>query len=284
MNMLAMQDSALDRHGDAERRDAGHAGQGAALELRAVRQPQIHLQAMWARHADEVLEAQRLRYRIFVEEMGARLSPPAGTPPGVDIDLFDAYCEHLVVRTVETDTEPSEVVGTYRVMTPDAARRVGGFYTETEFDLTRLHALRPKMIELGRSCTDARFRKGGVVMLLWSKLAEYMQCNKLQITFGCASMPMRDGGHAAASLWSLLRGKHLASIEHQVRARLPLPVDELRSDLAVEPPALIKGYLNCGAKVLGAPAWDPDFGTADFPMMLDLNELPASYRKRFIGG
>ena len=68
-----------------------------------------------------------------------------------------------------------------------------------------------------------------------------------------------------------------------MRPRLPLPVDDLRQDLEVEPPALIKGYLKCGAKVLGAPAWDPDFGTADLPMLLDLADLPPSFRKRFIG-
>ena len=66
-------------------------------------------------------------------------------------------------------------------------------------------------------------------------------------------------------------------------SRLPLPVDQLRCDLAVEPPALIKGYLRCGAKVLGPPAWDPEFNTADLPMLIRLNDLPARYRKHFLG-
>ena len=242
------------------------------------------LEAVWARHADDVRAAQRLRHEVFVGEMGARLLPPAGTEPGLDVDMYDRYCEHLLVRTAESDDAPARVVGTYRVLTPAAARLVGGLYTDNEFDLVRLNRLRPRMAELGRSCTEASWRTGAVILLLWSSLAEFMHRNKLDLMIGCASVPMRDGGHAAASLWQALSRTHLAPIEEQVTPRLPLPVDELRTDLEVEPPALIKGYLKCGAKVLGAPAWDPDFGTADLPMMLRLSDLPASYRRRFLRG
>jgi len=168
------------------------------------------------------------------------------------------------------------------VLTPAAARLAGGLYSDTEFDLTRLRALRPSLVELGRSCVDPSWRSGSVILLLWSSLAEFMERNRLHTMIGCASVPMRDGGHVAASLWQRLRASHLAPIEHRVRPRLPLPVDELRGDLPVEPPALIKGYLRCGAQLLGAPAWDPDFGTADLPMMLRLEALPASYRRRFM--
>lgn len=239
------------------------------------------LEAAWVRHADELHSAQHLRWRVFAGEMGARLAPPPGTPAGLDADVFDAFCEHLIVRTCASDDAPAQVVGTYRVLTPAAARLAGGLYSETEFDLTRLRHLRPQMAELGRSCVDPAWRSGAVILLLWAMLAEFMERNRLQVMVGCASVPMRDGGHVAASLWSALQRTHLAPIEHQVRPRLPLPVDELRSDLHVEPPPLIKGYLRCGAKVLGAPAWDPDFGTADLPMMLRLADLPASYRRRF---
>lgn len=241
------------------------------------------LEVLWARHADDVQAAQRLRHRVFADEMGARLRPPPGTPAGLDVDVYDGFCEHLLVRSAETATEPAQVVGTYRVLTPAAARLVGGLYSETEFDLTRLRERLPQAAELGRSCVDAQWRSGAVILLLWATLAEFMNRNGLRLMLGCASVPMRDGGHAAASLWTALRQTHLAPIEHQVRPRLPLPVDELRCDLPVEPPPLIKGYLRCGAQVLGAPAWDPDFGTADLPMMLDLNDLPAAYRRRFIG-
>lgn len=240
------------------------------------------LEVVWARHAEEVVQAQRLRYKVFADEMGANLSPLAGSPDGLDVDRFDAACEHLIVRTVETDDAPSQVVGTYRVLTPAAAKLTGGLYTESEFDLGRLASLRPRMAELGRSCTAEGWRQGGVILLLWASLGEFMQRNGLDMMIGCASVPMHDGGHVAASLWNQLRQKHLAAPERLVQPRLPLPVDDLNGDLDVEPPPLIKGYLRCGARVLGAPAWDPDFGVADLPLLIDLNELPAVYRKRFM--
>lgn len=212
--------------------------------------------------------------------MGARLNTPLA---GHDVDLFDDFCEHLLVR----DTVTEEVIGTYRVLTPAQARRVGSTYSDTEFDLTRLRGLRDRMVELGRSCVHADYRHGGVVLALWGALAEFMVRNRLDTMIGCASIPMLHNGvvsgDVAASIWNQVRQTHLAPIEYHVRARLPLPVEELDGSLAVEPPALIKGYLRLGAKVLGAPAWDPDFNTADLPMLMRIGDLPPRYRKHFLG-
>ena len=238
------------------------------------------IEVSWAKHQDEVREAQRLRYQVFANEMGARL--PA-TIAGHDIDLFDDYCEHLLVRDGNTGT----VVGTYRVLTPAQAKRVGGTYTDTEFDLTRLRNVRERMVELGRSCVHADYRHGGVILSLWGALFEFMSRNQLDTMIGCASIPMLHNGivsgDAAASMWQQLSKSNLASIEFHVRPRLPLPIEELDTNLPVEPPALIKGYLRLGAKILGAPAWDPDFNTADLPMMMQVKDLPLRYRKHFTG-
>ncbi|WP_295642177.1 GNAT family N-acyltransferase [uncultured Methylibium sp.] len=268
------------------------AGPGARADRRSLRcrdaEPpasteRVRLDVAWARDEGEVREAQRLRHLVFAEEMGARLSPPRGTPAGHDVDVFDAYCEHLLVRLLGADDEPGPVIGTYRVLTPAAAQRVGGLYSETEFDLTRLRPLRSKMVELGRSCVHPDHRSGGAILALWGALAEFMVRNELDTMVGCASISMRDGGHVAASLWEQLRHTHLAPIEWQVRPRLPLPVEELDRHLQVEPPPLIRGYLRCGARVLGAPAWDPDFNTADLPMLMRIDDLPAKYRRHFLG-
>lgn len=238
------------------------------------------IEVAWARHLDEVRAAQRLRYSIFAYEMGARLSTPL---PEHDIDLFDDYCEHLLVR----DAESQEVIGTYRVLTPAQALRVGSTYTDTEFDLTRLRNLRERMVELGRSCVHADYRHGGVIMALWGALAEFMVRNQLDTMIGCASIPMMHNGvvsgEVAASIWHQLKQTHLAPIELQVRPRLPLPVEQFNHALTAEPPALIKGYLRLGARILGAPAWDPDFNTADLPMLMRIADLPSRYRKHFLG-
>ena len=238
---------------------------------------------VWARDEDDVRQAQQLRHLVFADEMGARLTVPKGSPAGHDIDLFDPFCEHLLVRAPSVDGEPGPVIGTYRVLTPANAKRVGGLYSDGEFDLTRLRPLRAKMVELGRSCVHPDWRSGGAILALWGALAEFMHRNGLDTMIGCASVSMRDGGHFAASLWEQLRQTHLAPIGWQVSPRLALPVDELRHDLQVEAPPLIRGYLRCGAKVLGAPAWDPDFNTADLPLLLRVEDLPSRYRRHFIG-
>ena len=242
------------------------------------RRVQSTIQVSWAQHQDEVREAQRLRYSVFATELGARLPK---TIEGHDIDVFDDYCEHLLVR----DTATGQVIGTYRVLTPVQAKRIGSTYSDTEFDLTRLRGMRKRMVELGRSCVHVDHRHGGVIMALWGALFEFMDRNRLDTMIGCASIPMLHNGvvtgDVAASIWHQLRQSHLADIQFHVRPRLALPVEQLDHHLSIEPPALIKGYLRLGAKVLGAPAWDPDFNTADLPMMMRTADLPARYKKHF---
>jgi putative hemolysin len=245
--------------------------------------PLPELQVGWARHLDEVRAAQRLRHRVFVDEMGARPAVRHDAPPGHDIDAFDDHCEHLLVRTQESPHAASHVVGTYRVLTPSAARRAGGWYSAQEFDLAALAPLHDDLVELGRSCVDPDWRQGGVIIALWAALADFMQHNRLGTMIGCASVGMRDGGHVAASLWQRLRTTHLADPAWQVRPLLPLPVEQLDHHHQVEAPPLIKGYLRCGARVLGAPAWDPDFNTADLPLMMRLSDLSPRYRRHFLG-
>jgi putative hemolysin len=234
----------------------------------------------WAKHQDEVREAQQLRFNVFATEMGARLKEGL---PGHDIDLFDDFCEHLIIRDEATE----QVIGTYRVLTPAQAKRIGSTYSDLEFDLTRLRPYRERMVELGRSCVHVAHRQGGVIMALWGALAEFMVRNQLDVMIGCASIPMLHqgvvSGEVAASIWHQLKQTHLASVENQVTPRLALPVEQWAVNPSFEPPALIKGYLRLGAKVLGAPAWDPDFNTADLPMLMKISDMPTRYRKHFLG-
>jgi putative hemolysin len=231
----------------------------------------VHL----ARTSAEIREAQRLRYRVFAEEMGARLQ---GSEHGVDEDVFDPYCDHLIV----TDEETGEVLGTYRILSGLTAKRLGGFYSDQEFDLTRLAHLRDRAVELGRSCVHPDRRVGGVIALLWAGLAQYMRQHGYECIIGCASMSMADGGRSAASAYARLADKHMSPAEYRVFPRCPLPLDDLdRSANPVLPP-LIKAYLRVGAWVCGDPSWDPDFNTADLLMMLPLSRVDQRYAKHFM--
>jgi putative hemolysin len=250
--------------------------------------PAVRLEVAWAASEQDVRAAQRLRYRVFAGEMLARLSPPPGTQPGLDADSFDPYCDHLLVRAVQPGDAPgqAEVVGTYRVLPPARARAAGGFYTDTEFDLAPLSALRPRALELGRSCVHPHWRLGGVVLGMWSALAAYMLEQDLDTMIGCASMSVADGGAAARTLWRHLRRSHLADPPWRVRPHTPLPIPAegpaTADDAPLQAPPLIKGYLRCGARLLGPPAFDPAFNTADLPMMLRLQDMAPRYRRHLL--
>jgi putative hemolysin len=242
-------------------------------------------QVGWATDADEVRAAQRLRFDIFVGEMGAQLSPEAMSA-GLDSDRFDACCEHLLVWAVDrTRRLPCQLVGTYRLLTPAGARRAGGLYADQEFDLAPLDPLRDKMIELGRACVRPGWRSGGVILALWAALGQYMVRHGLETMVGCASVGLADGGRFASALWQGVCMTHLARPEWRVAPRCPL---HLIADPAQAPvplramPPLIKGYLRGGARVLGPPSWDAGFNTADLPIMMRMDELSARYRTQFL--
>lgn len=243
-------------------------------QLAKAKKPAFQIE--WANNTNEVKEAQRLRYKVFAEEMGANLPKNID---GLDIDEFDTYCDHLLIR----DQDTLKVVGTYRVLPPHKAKEIGRLYSDSEFDLSRLDHLRPKLVELGRSCVHQDYRSGAVIMALWSGLAQYMQKNGYEIMLGCASIPMADGGHFAASLYNSLDKNHIAPTEFHAFPKLPLPLEKLNGGLDVQPPPLIKGYLKLGAKICSAPAWDPDFNTADVLTMLRLSEINPRYAKHFLG-
>lgn len=233
-----------------------------------------HLHVGLAHTEHEILEAQRLRYQVFGEELGARLP---SRDEGIDRDIFDPHCDHLIVR----DENTAQVVGTYRLLPPEAARKVGSYYSDTEFDLTRLQHLRRRMVEVGRSCIHPDYRSGAVIQLLWGGIARYMSQGGYTHLIGCASIGMQDGGHAAASLYRQLEN-HLAPPEYRVFPRCALPLEKLNDQVAAEMPPLIKGYLRAGSYVCGAPAWDADFNTADLLILLPLVKVEGRYARHFL--
>ncbi|MFV0132426.1 GNAT family N-acetyltransferase [Streptomyces sp. HMX87] len=236
-----------------------------------------------ARDEEDVRAAQRLRHDVFAGEMGALLSGPQ---PGLDVDAFDAYCDHLLVREETT----GEVVGTYRMLPPERAAVAGRLYAEGEFDLTGLDAIRPRLVEVGRSCVHPDHRDGAVIGLIWAGIARYMTDGGHEWLAGCCSVPLADGGALAAATWDRVRNnKHLAPPEYRVRPLLPwAPGTEpsaASADRTVAPaelPALLRGYLRLGAWVCGEPAHDPDFGVADLYVLLSMRRVNPRYLRHFL--
>lgn len=238
----------------------------------------------------QVAAAQRLRHRVFAGELGATLNSSAA---GLDVDEFDEHCDHLIVR----DDSTGEVVGTYRMLTPQAAARAGRRYGDGEFDLSALRPLRDQLVETGRSCVHPDHRSGSVVNLMWAGIARYLHLHNLRWLGGCASVPVGDGGRAAAGVWERVGQRHLSPPTLRVRPRRPW-LDEpaavaLASERAAEQvggsieraalPPLLRGYLRLGAWVCGPPAYDPDFRTADFYVLFAMDRMDPRYRRHFLG-
>ncbi len=224
---------------------------------------------------EEIREVQRLRYQVFVEAMGL---DALRNHDGLEKDDFDDYCDHLLVR----DTRTLKVVGTYRVLGASGVARTGGFYSEGEFDLSRLQNLRPRILEAGRACIHPDYRSGGVIMLLWAGLAACMQREKAEYLIGCASVSLADGGNTINGLYRKLSSENLAPPEYRVEPKLQFPLHDefVQGEIAV--PALIKGYIRSGAWICGEPAWDPDFHSADLFMMLPLSRMDSRYARHYL--
>ncbi|WP_310729466.1 GNAT family N-acyltransferase [Streptomyces sp. N2A] len=231
--------------------------------------------AQMADTPEQIRAAQRLRHLVFAGEMGATLHTPLA---GHDIDDVDEVADHLVV----THTASGGIVGTYRLLPPGRSPRL---YSDGEFDLGALAALRPSLIEAGRSCVHPDHRDGAVMTQMWAALARYTLLSGHRYLAGCASVPLADGGTAAAHAWELGRTRYAAPPELQVtphrpwHSTVPVPV---RPSLAQLPP-LLRGYLRIGAFICGAPAHDPEFDVADFFVVLDMERLGDRYRRYFLG-
>ncbi|SCL18882.1 Putative hemolysin [Micromonospora nigra] len=226
----------------------------------------------------QVAAAQRLRHRVFGTELGAALRPH---PAGLDADDLDPACDHLLVRREDT----GEVVGTYRLLPPGRTTRR---YAETEFDLRALDPLRDDLVEAGRSCVHPDHRTGAVINLMWAGISRYLHLRGMRWLGGCASVPVADGGQAAAEVWARAQDRHLAPPRLRVRPLRPwfaepgapaLPDPAVRAAV----PPLLRGYLRLGAWIAGEPAYDPDFGVADFYVLFSLDRMHPRHLRHFLG-
>lgn len=223
---------------------------------------------------EDLRDAQRLRHDVFKAEYGASF---ASREPGLDSDEFDAYCDHFVVRYLDS----GDVVGTYRVLLPEQAKRIGRYYSQGEFFMTRIERQIPGLVELGRSCVHPEHRNGTVIMLLWAAIARYTKHYGCTHLIGCASVSMRDGGATAAGLWDQFKQTAMVDPLLEAFPKHPLPMEQILPAASAEMPPLLRGYLRLGVQVCSAPNWDPDFNTADFLILLDLSRMNRRYARHF---
>jgi L-ornithine Nalpha-acyltransferase len=247
------------------------------------------IQVRLARSADDVQAAQRLRFDIFHEEMGARLSRRAMSER-LDVDPYDAHADHLLVE--HEGENGLEVVGTYRLLRQTAIPAKGRFYSASEFDLSPLldHARasgRP-LLELGRSCVAPRFRDSRTIQLLWRGIADYLETHGIGTMFGCASFHGTDPAQHAAALsylhHNLLAPPHLRATVLPGGAvdtnMLPIGSYDLTSAARALPP-LVKGYLRVGAMIGEGAFIDHAFGTIDVLVVMPVDAIAARYSDRF---
>ena len=246
-----------------------------SLRLPMRRRSPDHLTVAFARTRAEIDAAQRLRYRIFAEEMGSRLY---SLRSGLDMDRFDPYCHHLLVK----DHTLGKVVGCTRILTDGQAAMTGGFYSETEFDLSRILALPGRFMEIGRTCVHPDYRTGATISLLWLGLARFMAAHGYDHLIGCASIPLHGDGCQALPVIDHLRRHHLSPEHLRAYPKRPLPARDVTAVDTVNIPALLKGYLRLGAHVCGEPCWDPDFNVADVFVLLMRARLNQRYARRFV--
>ena len=244
---------------------------------------------------DEIAACQRLRYKVFYEELGA-------TPVGdmaerkSDGDRFDAICDHLVVvrrgGTLHDDAtllQDGELIGTYRLLRQEVAEAHGGFYTQAEFDIAPLIAAHPELrfLELGRSCVLKPYRTKPVVELLWQGIWNYVRAHDMHVMIGCASLEGTDPERHAQSLSFLATATAppawavRAHGSHRIDMRR-IPPDRLDPRQALKHlPPLIKGYLRLGCYIGEGAVIDRQFNTIDVLIILPVSAINARYFAHF---
>jgi len=250
-----------------------------------VEADETHLVLRLAGSPRDLSAAQRLRYRVFVEELGGD-GPLVDHASRLERDAFDPLFDHLIL--VDTRVDPAsleDVVGVYRLLPSDRVPKGGAFYSAGEYDLAPLIASGRKLLELGRSCVHPDYRGGTAMFHLWNGLADYVLERKIEVLFGVASFHGTDVGRLAQPL-SWLYHHHLAPpglrVAAKGRDRLDmnlLPREALdRKAAMLATPALIKAYLRLGGFVGDGAFIDHAFNTTDVCLVMDTARMSEKHR------
>ncbi|WP_299030460.1 GNAT family N-acyltransferase [uncultured Sulfitobacter sp.] len=250
-----------------------------------TRQGRAEFTVKLAETESELQAAQRLRYEVFVRELGAA-GPLVDHDQQLERDRYDPYFDHMILMPKGT----TKVIGVYRLLREPQAKEAGGFYSESEYDLTLLKSSGRRILELGRSCLHHEYRGGVALHCLWAGLADYVAQHSIDVLFGVASFHGTDINALAAPL-SLLHDRHLAPRELRVRAhdtafqRMDLIRPETldRRAAMVQMPSLIKAYLRLGGCVGEGAFVDHSFNTTDVCLLMDTAQLNARQAKIYGG-
>lgn len=237
----------------------------------------------------DFLAAQRLRYAVFVEELGGD-GPMVDHANRLERDEFDAVNDHLVLVDSRRDEAALDhVVAVYRLFPGERAADFGRFYCDAEYDLTKLRASGRRLLELGRSCVHPDYRTGSAMFLLWNGLSEYVLERDIEVMFGVASFHGTDIAALKAPL-SWLHHHHLAPEPLRVRVveghfqpmdLLPAEALDKRAALGAMP-ALMKAYLRLGGFVGEGAFVDHAFNTTDVMLLMDTAAMSAKHKGFYV--
>ncbi len=255
------------------------------------------LEVRLARTSGDVESVQQLRYKTFYEEMGAKPSPEMAAEKR-DFDKFDEHCDHLLLIDHMRKSKNS-VIGTYRLIRRNAADKCGGFYSSSEYDISRLVSYPGEILELGRSCIDSEYRTGAVMQLLWRGLGLYVARHNVALMFGCASLPGTDPAALKIPL-SYLYHHHLAPpalrtkalperyVDMKLLPREAFDPNTAFDELKLDPrggnnslPPLIKGYIRVGGFVGDGAVIDYQFNTTDICIIVKTDLMTRRYKKHY---
>jgi len=217
---------------------------------------------------DEIRRAQLLRARVF------NLS---SIDSNTDKDQFDDICLHLIVK----ESLSNNIVGYSRILTSDIIENAGDFYTASEFIIDQIINPNQRYMEIGRTCVDPNYRSGAVIGLLWSKIGQFMNEQRIDYLMGCASISIQDGGATAIAVVNYLRKSHFTPENLRVEPKIPLAQFPINIDGKKHLPALLKTYIRMGAKVCGEAFIDSNFNVADVVVLLAKEDIKPRYLRHF---
>ncbi len=223
---------------------------------------------------EQIEQACRLRYDIFKVELGHGANPVNELKHAIDIDQYDAYCDHLIVMDEQSNT----IVGTYRLLPLERVRDNIGLYSANEFDLRNLYDSDLPIVEVGRACIHSDYRDGSIINLLWYGMATYLQQFNYEYLCGCASLDKIANAAMASKIYQYCQRHHLLTPEHL--RTYPLIKNQVlgfdggapmgdHQNLKRDLPTLLRAYFTIGCRIGGEPAFDPDFGVIDFFIMFE---------------